>query len=101
MDLHAVGGSKVGITAEQIAAVKAGEWSVLPDFSDGDRLALELAERLTVTPPVVDEQLIDQLRDHFTPDQVAEMVAICAWENFRARFNRGLGIEGHGFYQPE
>lgn len=101
MDLHAVGGSTVGLSAEQIAAVKAGEWSTVPGFSDGDRLALDLAERLTATPPTVDEQLIEQLTGHYTPEQVAEMVAICAWENFRARFNRGLGIEGHGFYQAE
>ena len=101
MDLHAVGGSKAGLTSEQIAAVKAGSWRGLSDFSDGERLALELAEGMAVTPPSVNQQLIERLSEHYAPDQIVEMVATCAWENFQARFNRGLGIEGHGFYRPE
>ena len=32
---------------------------------------------------------------------IVEMAAICAWENYRARVNVALGVEGHGFYQPK
>lgn len=101
MDLHAVGGSEAGASDEQIAAIKAGTWRELTDLSEPDRVALELAERETLTPPGVDDTFFARLQAHFEPPQIVELVAICAWENFRARFNRALGIEGHGFYQPE
>ena len=39
-----------------------------------------------------------RLSEHFAPDVIVEMAAICAWENYRARFNAALGVEGHGFY---
>lgn len=100
MDLHAVGGSEAGAGDEQIAAIKAGTWRDLTDLSESDRVALELAERMTTTPLDVDDAFFARLQAHFEPPQIVELVAICAWENFRARFNRALGIEGHGFYRP-
>ena len=61
-------------------------------------MALDYAERLTATPPTVEQALVEQLANHFDPGQIVEMAAIIAWENYRARFNSGLGVEGHGFY---
>jgi alkylhydroperoxidase family enzyme len=75
-----------------------GSWRDLTEFADDERLALDYAEGLTVTPPTVDRALVDQLAGHFDPGQIVEMAAIIAWENYRARFNTGLGVEGHGFY---
>lgn len=93
--------SKAGISAAQISAITDGTWRDHPYFSDGERIALEYAERLTATPPTVAETLVMQLREHFEPDVIVEMAAICAWENYRARFNAALGVEGHDFYQPQ
>lgn len=62
-------------------------------------MALELAERVTATPATVDDELFERLRRHFTEAQIVELAAICAWENYRARFNRVLDIEPHGFYR--
>uniref|UniRef100_A0A7C2W9R9 Carboxymuconolactone decarboxylase family protein n=2 Tax=Thermorudis TaxID=1649508 RepID=A0A7C2W9R9_9BACT len=62
-------------------------------------MALELAERVTATPTAVNDELFERLRRHFTEAQIVELAAICAWENYRARFNRVLDIEPHGFYQ--
>lgn len=101
MELHAVGGSKAGLTTKQIAAVKDGSWQSLDDLSAGERLAVELAERMAATPPTVDAAFISRLTDHYGPDQIVAMVATCAWENFQARFNRGLGIEALGIYHPD
>lgn len=45
---------------------------------------------------------MDQLSEHYDPGQIVEMAAIIAFENYRARFNCGLGVEGHKFYKgPE
>lgn len=99
MDLHAVGGSEAGATDEQIAAVRAGTWRDLDTLEPAERLALELAEATTETPPRITDELFSRLQEHFDAGQIVELGAICAWENFRARINRVLGIEGHGFYE--
>jgi len=70
------------------------------DLTDAEHCALEFAERATATPPHVDQALVDRLGTWFEPAQIVEMAAIVAWENYRARFNCALGIEGHTFYQP-
>ena len=49
----------------------------------------------------MDESLAKRLREHFEPAVIVEMAAICAWENYRARFNVALGVKGHTFYQPK
>jgi alkylhydroperoxidase family enzyme len=81
--------------------VRAGSWQQRPEVDDAERLALELAERATVTPPEVDDAFIAQLQCHFSAPQIVEMAAIVAWENYRARLNCILGIEGHYFFLPE
>jgi hypothetical protein len=52
---------------------------------------------LTQTPANVPEELFTSLREHFDPRQMVELTTAIAWENFRARFNRGFGIEAEGF----
>ncbi|RIK40541.1 MAG: hypothetical protein DCC58_13715 [Chloroflexi bacterium] len=55
---------------------------------------------MTATPPTVDAALVERLTAWLRPAQVVELAAIIAWENYRARFNCALGVEGHTFYQP-
>jgi alkylhydroperoxidase family enzyme len=59
---------------------------------------LAFAEQVTQTPPVVTDDCVARLRARFTPPQIVELAATAAWENYRARFNCALGVEGHGFY---
>jgi uncharacterized protein YciW len=78
--------------------VRDGSWRGQPDLDEATRLALELAERATQTPPAIDDAFFDQLREHYSAPQIVELAAIVAWENYRARFNVILGVEGHDFY---
>jgi alkylhydroperoxidase family enzyme len=55
---------------------------------------------MTSTPPTVDEALIDRLLEHFEQPAIVEMAATIAWENYRARLNTAIGVEGHSFYSP-
>lgn len=55
---------------------------------------------MTATPPTVDEAFIGTLMAHFDQPTIVEMAAIVAWENYRARLNTAIGVEGHSFYQP-
>jgi len=67
------------------------------EFSETEKLVLELAEAMTRTPTHVSEDLRQALLDQFSQAQLAELAAAIAWENHRGRLNQALGIRPAGF----
>ena len=51
-------------------------------------------------PVDVSDDLFERLQRHYTPEQLVELAAICALENFRSRFNRVFQVEPNGVYCP-
>jgi alkylhydroperoxidase family enzyme len=80
---------------ERLAAV-AG-WRDSPLFSEVERVALDYAERMTITGQTVDDALFAELKRHYSEAQIVELTAAIALENFRSKFNPPLGIEAQGF----
>jgi alkylhydroperoxidase family enzyme len=72
-------------------------WRDAPVFSEAERLALEFAEKATITGQRVEPELIGKLRKHFDDAQLVELSAAVALENFRSKFNVPLGVEAQGF----
>ena len=66
-------------------------------FDERERLAFELAERMTITGQRVDDELFARVRKHFSEDETVELVAIAGYENMRSKMNVALGIEAQGF----
>jgi alkylhydroperoxidase family enzyme len=66
-------------------------------FTEPERLALDYAERMTITGQKVDDALFEQLKRHYSEAQIVELTAAIALENFRSKFNPALGIEAQGF----
>jgi alkylhydroperoxidase family enzyme len=62
-----------------------------------ERLVLEYAECLTRTPADVSDDLRSALRQHLNERQLVEITTAIAWENFRARFNRGFDVQPQGY----
>lgn len=62
-----------------------------------EKLVIEYAEALTMTPTTVDDALRARLRVEFTKKQLAELTHFIAVENLRARFNRGFDIQPEGY----
>ena len=58
---------------------------------------LDLAVAMTRTPAEVKDGVIEELRKHYDEGQIVELAASLAWENYRARLNRALGIESQSF----
>ena len=58
---------------------------------------LDYAEALTRSPTQVSEALREALVGEFGEDLLVELTATIAWENFRARFNRGFDVPAQGF----
>ena len=68
-------------------------------FSPDEKLVLELADAITATPAQVTPELRARLKQRFSTQQLVELAAAIAWENYRARSNRVFGFESEGFYK--
>jgi AhpD family alkylhydroperoxidase len=66
-------------------------------FSPVEKLVLDYAEAVSDTPVVVPDEMFAALREHFDDQQIVELTAAIAWENYRGRFNHALGIGSQGF----
>ena len=66
-------------------------------FTEPERIALDYAERMTITGQKVDDALFAKLKQHYSEAQIVELTAAIALENFRSKFNPALGIEAQGF----
>src|SRR6516164_8411277 len=95
MDLNSAVSRGEGVSERQLADLADFEGS--PAFSELEKRVLRYAVALTRTPADVPEELFNSLREHFDPRQMVELTTAIAWENFRARFNRGFGIDAEGF----
>ena len=84
-----------GVRAEQITALP--DYLESAEFDAVERAVLAYADAMTTTPTSVDDRLFARLRQHFDEAQLVELTAAIAWENYRARFNRALGVESDHF----
>ena len=73
------------------------KWRESQLFSEAERVALDYAERITITTERVDDALFARLKQHFSEAQIVELTAAIAFENFRSKFNPALGVEAQGF----
>lgn len=88
-------GRALGIGEDQLAVLASYQDS--PLFSELEKLVLAYTDQLTRVPVTVPDELFARLRARFEPAQLVELTSAIAWENYRARFNRGFAIESEGF----
>ena len=87
-------GRDAGITDEQLEDLAAFETS--PHFDRREKAVLRYAEGMTRTPADVSDAVFDEIQALFSTEQIVELTAAIALENFRARFNCALKIESDG-----
>jgi alkylhydroperoxidase family enzyme len=85
-----------GAAAKKIEAL-LGDYKKSSLFSLRERLALELGERMTCTGKRVTDRFFNRLKKHFTDEELVELAAVIALENFRSKFNPAFGIEANNF----
>ena len=85
-----------GLTEEEIAAVRSGD---LAGFAPPEAALLRMSDAMADTPSNVSAELYTELRQHYTEDQLIELAADAAQENFRARWNRVFDVESDGLYR--
>lgn len=90
-------GRKAGLSDEKLAAVAGSDLSV---FSQKELLVIQLADAMADTPSSISDDLYAKLRAQFSEEQLLELGAHTAFENYRARLNRVFDIESDGLYRP-
>jgi AhpD family alkylhydroperoxidase len=67
------------------------------EFDATERIVLDLAVAMTLTPVRVTDRQIEELRTVFDDAQLVELVHLIAVENLRSRFNGAFGLGAAGF----
>ncbi len=68
-----------------------------PHFDETERLVLDLAVGMTLTPVQVSDELFAALHERFDDGELVELVNLIAVENLRSRFNATFAIGSTGF----
>jgi alkylhydroperoxidase family enzyme len=97
MDINSAGGREAGNSPEKLAAVADYESSAL--FTVAEKAALRYTDEMCRESVDVPDRVFEELRRHFNEAEIVELTATISLENFRARFNRALGIPSDGLCQ--
>jgi alkylhydroperoxidase family enzyme len=89
-------GRKAGLSDEKLHGVLGDDRT---PFNDTERLVIELADAMTDTPANISDQLYARLRNQFSEEQLMQLGAQIAFENYRARWNRIFNVESDNLYQ--
>jgi alkylhydroperoxidase family enzyme len=85
-----------GLSDDEITAIREGR---LDGFAPPEAALLRMADALADTPSNVSNELYTELRRHSSEEQLIELAASAAQENFRARYNRVFDVGSDGLYR--
>jgi alkylhydroperoxidase family enzyme len=97
VDINSAVGRKAGLPDEKLLALPGNDLGV---FNETERLVIELADAMTATPSNIPDDLYARLRTQFRDEQLMELSAQIAFENFRARLNRVYDVGSDELYRP-
>lgn len=98
MDINSAVGRKAGLTDEKLLAIARND---LSPFSRDELLVIELADAMVETPSNISDELYGRLREKFSEEQLMQLSAQFAFENFRARLNRVFDVGSDELYKPQ
>ena len=87
----ATGANTSGVPAEKVEAVWEYETSAM--FSEAERAALRMAQCAGQAPNAVTDEDFDALKQHFSAEQIVELVSVVAIYGFFNRFNDTMATE--------
>ncbi len=85
-----------GLSDDEVAAVVGGDFS---KFMPAETALLRMADAMADTPSNVSNELYADLRQHFAEEELIELAATAALENYRARYNRVFDVHSDGLYR--
>ena len=85
-----------GYSDDEITAIHEGRYD---EFLPQEIALLRMADAMADTPSNVSDELYAELRHYFSEQQLIELAASAAQENFRARYNRVFDVGSDGLYR--
>jgi alkylhydroperoxidase family enzyme len=85
-----------GLTDDEIAAIREGKYEA---FAPSEAALLRLADAMADTPSNVSDELYAELNKHFSTEELMQVAANAAFENYRARSNRLFDVGSDGLYR--
>jgi alkylhydroperoxidase family enzyme len=98
VDINSAVGRKSGLTDEKLLALQGNDLAI---FNELERLVIELADAMAATPSNVSDDLYERLSKQFSAEQLLELGAQIAFENYRARLNRVFDVGSDDVYTPD
>lgn len=83
------GAAHMGVDEAKLAAI--WEYATSPLFSDAERVALDFAFAAAQQPNQVDDADFSAMRQHYTEEQIVEIVAVISVFGFLNRYNDTMG----------
>jgi AhpD family alkylhydroperoxidase len=95
VDIGSMIARESGLTDDEMKDLT--DWRASERFDEQDKAVIEYADAISRTPTDVPEELFERMRAHFDEEQLVELTAAIAWENWRARFNWAFGLGKEGY----
>src|SRR3954469_22066361 len=90
MQHHIASSKRVGFTAADWQALKAGAFS---NFKSNEQAALAFSEKLTRDSHNINDADVDALKQHFTPAQIVDLDILVGLANLTNRLTDPLGAD--------
>jgi alkylhydroperoxidase family enzyme len=84
-----------GLSDDEIAALLRSDFEKFPA---SEKALIQMADALSGAPANVSDELYAELRRHFSEEQLIELAADAAQENYRARWNRVFDVGSDALY---
>jgi alkylhydroperoxidase family enzyme len=91
-------GRKAGLTDDKLRAVLGNDLSI---FNETECLVIELADAMVTAPANISDDLYARLRNQFSEEQLMQLSAQIAFENYRARWNRVFDVGSDHVYNSK
>jgi alkylhydroperoxidase family enzyme len=98
VDVNSAVGRKAGLSDEKLLAVARND---LSPFAPDELLVIELADAMVSTPSNISDELYARLREKFSEEQLLQLSAQIAFENYRARLNRVFDVGSDDLFKPQ
>ncbi len=85
-----------GLSEDEIEAIREGRYD---NFAPSEAALLHMADAQADTPSNVSDDLYAELTKYFSVEQLMELAANAAFENYRARSNRVFDVGSDGLYR--
>lgn len=85
-----------GLSDDEVTAIREGNFE---HFAPAEASLLRMADAMADTPSNISDALYAELTTHFSAEQLLELSANAAFENYRARMNRVFDVGSDGLYR--